>query len=133
MSTHARILVVDDDESIRKSLETILEGEGYVVDTAKNGKEAINKSNTGFYNLALLDVQLPDIEGTKLLTAMKDTRPKMIKIIFTGHPDLENAIESVNKSADVYITKPFSVNNFLKIIKDHLKKQELAKRRWSFN
>ncbi len=126
MSDYARILVVDDDESIRKSLEKILEGEGYAVDTAKNGKEAIEKSNAGFYNLALLDVQLPDIQGTKLLTAMKDTSPKMIKIIFTGHPDLENAIESVNKSADAFITKPFSVDGLLKTIKEHLKKQKKA-------
>ena len=50
----------------------------------------------------------------------------MIKIIFTGHPDLENAIESVNKSADAYITKPFSVDNLLKTIKEHLKKQKKA-------
>jgi len=128
MSAHARILVVDDDEGIRRSLVTILEGEGYVVDTAENGKEAIEKSNAGFYNLALLDVQLLDIEGTKLLTAMKDTHPKMVKIIFTGHPDLETVIESVNKNADAYITKPFSVGSLLKIIKDHLKKQEKSQR-----
>jgi DNA-binding NtrC family response regulator len=124
MSARVRILVVDDDEGIRRSLVAILEGEGYVVDTAKNGKEAIKKSNVDFYNLALIDVRLPDMEGTELLSTMKETTPKMVKIIVTGYPDLENAIEAVNKSADAYITKPFSVDNLLKIIKDHLKKQE---------
>lgn len=124
MSARVRILVVDDDEGIRRSLVAILEGEGYVVDTAKNGKEAIEKSDVGFYNLALIDVRLPDMEGTELLSTMKETTPKMVKIIVTGYPDLENAIEAINKSADAYITKPFSVGNLLKIIKDHLKKQE---------
>jgi len=79
MGETARILVIDDDESIRKSLATVLEEEGYVVDTAENGKEAIQKSNVNFYNLALIDIQLPDMEGTRLLTAMKETTPKMVK------------------------------------------------------
>jgi DNA-binding NtrC family response regulator len=124
VSDYLRILVVDDDEDIRRSLTAILGGEGYIVDTAKNGKEAIEKSNVGFYNLALIDVQLPDIEGTHLLTAMNDTRQRMVKIIVTGHPDLENAIEAVNNSADAYVTKPFNVDTLLTIINDHLKKQE---------
>jgi len=128
MGEHARILVVDDDESIRKVLKTILEEEGYVVDTAENGKEAIEKANTKFYNLALIDIRLPDMEGTKLLTAMKDTTPKMIKIIVTGYPSLQNAVEAVNKGADAYILKPFKIENALRVISEHLKKQEEAKR-----
>jgi len=128
MVERARILVVDDDdEGIRKVLKTILEEEGYVVDTAKNGKEAIKKSNTKFYNLALIDIRLPDIEGTKLLNAMKETTPKMVKIIITGYPSLQNAIEAVNKGADSYILKPFDMDNVLNKIKEHLKKQQEAK------
>lgn len=128
MDPRARILVVDDDESIRKILATILEEKGYVVDTAENGKEAVEKSNTKFYNLALIDIRLPDMEGTKLLTAMKETTPKMVKIIVTGYPSLQNAIEAVNKGADSYIVKPFNVENVLHKIKKHLKKQQEAKK-----
>jgi len=127
MGKHARILVVDDNEGIRKVLKTILEEEGYVVDTAKNGKEAIKKSNTKFHNLALIDIRLPDMEGTKLLNAMKETTPKMVKIIITGYPSLQNAIEAVNKGADSYILKPFDMDNVLNKIKEHLKKQQEAK------
>jgi len=89
MAESARILVVDDDESIRKVLATILEENGYIVDTAENGKEAIEKSNTKFYNLALIDIRLPDMEGTKLLTTIRETTPKMVKIIVTGYPSLQ--------------------------------------------
>jgi len=127
MAETIRILVVDDDESIRKVLATILEEKGYAVDTAENGKEAIEKSNAQFYNLALIDIRLPDMEGTKLLTAMKETTPKMVKIIITGYPSLQNAVEAVNKGADAYILKPFNMDSVLNTIKEHLKKQQEAK------
>jgi len=128
MAETFRILVVDDDESIRKVLATILEEKGYVVDTAENGKEAIEKSNAKFYNLALIDIRLPDMEGTQLLTAMKETTPKMVKIIITGYPSLQNAVEAVNKGADAYILKPFNMDSVLNTIQEHLKKQQEAKK-----
>ncbi|MGQ9721341.1 MAG: response regulator [Candidatus Jordarchaeum sp.] len=128
MSEPVRILIVDDDESIRKVLTTILEEEGYMIDTAANGKEAIEKSNTNFYNLALIDIRLPDIEGIKLLTLMKDTVPKMVKIIITGYPTMQNAIEAVNKDADGYLLKPLNMENLLNTIRAHLKKQQEDKK-----
>jgi len=128
MGKRARILVVDDDESIRKVLATILEEKGYLVDTAENGKEAIKKSKNKIYNLALLDIRLLDMKGTELLTAMKKTTPKMIKIIMTGYPSLQNAIEAVNKGADAYMLKPLNIDNALRTIKGHLKNQKQAKK-----
>jgi DNA-binding NtrC family response regulator len=106
----------------------ILEEKGYLVDTAENGKEAIKKTKSKFYNLALIDIRLPDMEGTKLLSEIGDTTPKMVKIIVTGYPSLQNAIEAVNKSADAYILKPFNVDNVLNIIKEQLKKQQESKK-----
>jgi DNA-binding NtrC family response regulator len=123
LGERARILVVDDDESIRKTLVAILEEEGYHVDTAENGKQAIAKSNTNFYNLALIDIRLPDMEGVTLLTKMKVTTPKMRKIIITGYPTLHNAMEAVNRGADAYVLKPFSIEKVLQTIKEQLKKQ----------
>jgi len=117
------ILIVDDDESIRRTLAMILEERGYTVDTAESGREAIQKSMENFYNLALIDIKLPDMKGTSLLTEMKDTVPKMIKIIMTGYPTLENAIEAVNKGADGYIIKPINVDELLRKIEEHLERQ----------
>ncbi|MCK4933512.1 response regulator [Candidatus Bathyarchaeota archaeon] len=128
MGDHARILIVDDEESIRKVLATILEEEGYFVDTAKNGKEAIEKSEANFYNLALLDIRLPDMEGTELLTAMRETTPKMIKVIMTGYPSLHNAVKAVNKGADAYILKPFDIDDALRTIKEQLERQQGARK-----
>jgi DNA-binding NtrC family response regulator len=123
LDSTARILIVDDDESIRKVLTAILDEEGYVVETAESGREAIRKSNEQFYNLALIDIRLPDMQGTQLLASIRDSVPKMVKIIVTGYPSLQNAIEAVNSGADAYILKPFNVDKTLSIIREHLKKQ----------
>lgn len=123
MDRGARIIVVDDDESIRKTLSAILEDEGYVVDTAESGKEALLKTNANLYNLALIDVRLLDMEGTELLIRIKETVPRMRKIIITGYPTVHNAIDAVNRNADAYLLKPFDVGKMLFVIREQLKKQ----------
>jgi DNA-binding NtrC family response regulator len=125
---HARILIVDDDETIRKSLATVLKEKGYLIDTAESGREAISKSEKDAYNLAFIDIRLPDMDGVQLLTAMKETTPKMVKIIITGYPSLQNAIEAVNKGADGYIVKPIKMDELLPMITEHLKKQREARK-----
>jgi DNA-binding NtrC family response regulator len=126
MVKNARILVIDDDESIRNTLAIALEQEGYCVDEAKNGKEAIAKSYANFYNLAIVDWRLPDIEGTKLLGELKETTPKMAKIMLTGYPSINNAVEAVNKRADAFLVKPVDFEVLLAKISELLKAQEQA-------
>jgi DNA-binding NtrC family response regulator len=128
MGETARILVVDDDENIRRVLIAILEDEGYIVEPVGTARAAIEATKRKFYDVALIDIRLPDMEGTELLTRMKDTTPRMRKIIITGYPTLQNAIEAVNRRADAYIMKPFDVEKVLKTIKDQLEKQEQEKR-----
>ena len=118
-----RILVVDDDENIRKILSLILRQAGYLVDTASTGEEAIGKSDVNFYNLALIDVRLPDIEGTKLLTLMKETTPRMMKVILTGYPLLETALQAINRGVDGYLAKPVNTAQLLKTVQQLLERQ----------
>ena len=120
------ILVIDDQEGIRKSFSAILEKEGYEVDAVATGQEAIKRSKSRIYNLALVDLRLPDMDGIQLLTTMRDTSPKMVKIIVTGYPSMENAIEAVNRGADAYIVKPFTMETLLRTIEEHLRKQKEA-------
>jgi DNA-binding NtrC family response regulator len=85
----------------------------------------VSKAKSSLFNLALIDIRLPDMEGTQLLTALPETVPKMVKIIVTGFPSLSNAIEAVNKGADAYVTKPIvNINDFLTQIREYLKRQE---------
>ncbi|MCX6650002.1 MAG: response regulator [Candidatus Bathyarchaeota archaeon] len=118
-----KILVVDDDKLVRNSLQSLIANAGYVVDVAKNGEEAESKSAGTYYNVALIDIRLPDIIGIELLAKMKEYVPKTRKIILTGYPDLETAIEAVNKKADGYLVKPFDPETLLKVINDQIREQ----------
>lgn len=124
MDKKPRILIIDDDENIRKTLAAILEEEGYLVEHAENAQQALEKTAKGFYNVLLIDMRLPDIEGIDLIPRIRDTVPKMRKVIVTGYPTLQNAIEAVNRGADAYIVKPFDVDKVLAVIKEQLKKQQ---------
>jgi DNA-binding NtrC family response regulator len=124
----ARVLIIDDDATVRRSLEVALKKNGYDVNVAETGQEAIKKSKAKLYNLALVDLRLPDMDGIGLLTAMREAAPKMVKIIITGYPSQENAIEAVNRGADGYIVKPYTMENLLQKIKEQLQKQQEAKK-----
>jgi len=128
MQNQARILIIDDDDNIRKVLQTILEDEGYHVETAETAKEGMDKTEASFFNLALIDVRLPDMEGIELLTKLRETKPKIRKIIVTGYPTLQNAVSAVNNGADGYVLKPFDVEKILVTIKEQLQKQAEEKK-----
>lgn len=118
-----RILVVDDEKDILETLKDILERKGYVTDTAETGKEAMEKSKKQVYNLALLDVMLPDIEGTELLTKLHGTTPRMMKIMVTASPSLQYAVKALNLGADAYVLKPVNPKELLKLVEEKLREQ----------
>jgi len=125
MMTRKSILIVDDDPNICKVLATNLEAKGYAVKCAETGKKAIEMSKDEQFNLALIDIRLPDMQGTELLTQLRGTVPKMMKIIITGYPSIENAVEALNKGADAYVLKPLDMEKVLKTIDEKLKMQEV--------
>ena len=128
MNNETRILIVDDDDTIRSTMKAILEDEGYEVDLAASGKEGVQKAKDTSYNIALLDIRLPDMEGVELLKLMKPAVPRTRKIMVTGYPSTQNAIEALNKNADAYLIKPVDIEKLLGTIKEQLKLQEEEKR-----
>ncbi|MGA2682056.1 MAG: response regulator [Candidatus Bathyarchaeia archaeon] len=124
MGKHATILIVDDDENVRNSMKAILEEEGYLVDTATSGREAIRKTQKTTYNIALLDIRLPDMEGVELLKLINDGVPKTRKIMVTGYPSMQNAIAALNKNADAYLIKSVDVESLLETVKNQLQLQK---------
>src|SRR5208283_4222466 len=124
MDKHARILVVDDDESITSTMKAILEDEGYIVDLAATGREAIKRTEETAYNVALIDIRLPDMQGVELLKLMKDAVPRTRKIMMTGYPSMKNAIAALNKNADIYLIKPIDIEKLLSTVKEQLQLQE---------
>jgi DNA-binding NtrC family response regulator len=124
LNNETRILIVDDDDTIRSTMKAILEDEGYEVDLAASGKEGVQKANETSYNIALLDIRLPDMEGVELLKLMKPAVPRTRKIMVTGYPSTQNAIEALNKNADASLIKPVDIEKLLKTIEEQLKLQE---------
>lgn len=122
----SRILIVDDDEAICRTLSAILKAEGYQTVTATTAIEAIEKTKDQFFNIALLDIRLPDMEGTQLLKQLQEITPETIKIVMTGYPSLKNAVESLNLGADSYTMKPIDPAEMLKMIKNRLETQKQA-------
>ena len=120
----ARVIVVDDDLGICSTMSLFLRLSGYDVDVANTGKEAVEKSKTEIYDVALLDIRLPDIEGTKLLALLRETTPKMIKIMVTGFPAFENAVEALKFGADDYILKPVDPEELVKVIEKKLEERK---------
>jgi DNA-binding NtrC family response regulator len=112
------ILIVDDDAAIGKMLTSVLSDEGYVVEAVQNAKQAINACEKSPFDLALIDLVLPDTKGTELLNILKKIQPEMVRIIITGHPSLESAMKTFNQGADGYILKPFEVTELLEKIRN---------------
>jgi len=122
-----RILVVDDDRTVIESLKGILESEGYRVDTAEKGRQALARFDSAPYDLVLLDAKLPDVEGAKLLGPLRDRFPELVRIIVTSNPALSNAVDSPKIRADAYLIKPVDPLRLLKVVKERLPQKEEAR------
>ncbi|MEM2098910.1 MAG: response regulator [Candidatus Bathyarchaeia archaeon] len=120
----AKIIIIDDDETIREVLHTILSQEGYEAHTASTGKEAIEKCQKENYDIALIDIKLSDMEGTQVLNITKKLNPAMAAIMITGYPSLENAVQALNYGADGYLIKPFNPAKLIEQIQTQLEKRK---------
>ena len=120
-----RIIIIDDNEDICNTLSLILEDEGYKTEIALTGQKAINKIINKFYNVALLDINLPDVKGTELITSIKEIHPNMDIIMLTANTSSKLVIDALNKGASSYILKPFTNDNLIINIKSKLERQRL--------
>jgi DNA-binding NtrC family response regulator len=116
--------VVDDDQKMQEMLIEILTDKGYSVTCVGTGKEAVDESFKQLFNLAFIDINLPDMKGTDLLSKLRESEPEMIKIIITGNATLDNSIEATNKGIDGYIVKPFDHRKLTSLIESKLKEQQ---------
>ena len=102
----ARILIVDDEELIRESLQEILRLEGYETSEAANGEIALSLLQEQSYDLVLLDLKMPGVDGVEILRQVSRAYPEIKIILLTGHGSLESAIEALRNGAHDYILKP---------------------------
>ncbi|KNY30274.1 response regulator [Pseudobacteroides cellulosolvens] len=113
-----RVLVVDDTKNIRMMLTKCLELEGYEVITAVDGKQALEMFTMHAFDLAFLDIKLPEIRGTEVLKRIRDIGIKTPVIIITAYATVKNAIDCTNLGAVAYIQKPFSAEKIKAVLKE---------------
>jgi DNA-binding NtrC family response regulator len=119
-----KILIIDDDKSILRTFSRILQKNGYEIDVAETGKEAMEKSTNRLYDLTLIDIRLPDIEGTELLAKMQKMMPRAVKIMITGFPSLETGVKALDEGADAYLVKPVKPEELLTLIEEKFKNKQ---------
>jgi DNA-binding response OmpR family regulator len=121
-----RILISEDDEDVSVVFQEILQAAGYHADIVDTAKQTVAQITDKFYHVIILDIKLPDMDGTELLTSIREIAPEIIVIIVTGYPSLNNAIDALNWGADSYIVKPVDPNELLSIVSEKLKQQDEA-------
>ena len=125
MNNETRILIVDDDESTSRTLSLVFGRKGYETEVAGTGREAIEKVQERFFNLALLDIKLPDMEGVELIAPLRGLHPDMVVIMITAYASVETAVRALDEGASAYITKPLNMDEVLAVVREALEKQRL--------
>ncbi len=123
----SKILVVDDEPGMREFLEIMLQKDNYIVETASDGSEAINKIESDLFDLAVVDVQMPVMNGIEVLKRVNEKSPETTVIMITAFASHETAIEAMKLGAYDYITKPFKIDEIKLVIKKALDKKRLER------
>ena len=121
-----RVLVVDDDQVLRDSVKSSLEYHNFVVDTASNGKEALSAIYKEKYDLVLMDVNMPEMNGMQALVEIKKYDPSIIVLILTAYSNVGDAVKAVKEGAYNYLEKPITSENLAALIKRALKARSLV-------
>lgn len=121
-----RVLVVDDDKVLQDSVRSALEFHHFVVDVAGNGKEALSQVYREKYDLVVMDVNMPEMDGIEALTEIKKYDPSIIVLILTAYSNVQDAVRVVKEGAYNYLEKPISSENLVALIKRALKARSLV-------
>lgn len=121
-----KLLIIDDDEALCESLGDTLELEGYLVNTSHNAEDGTKKVRSGFYNIILLDMKLPDSDGIAVLEMIKDISPDTEVIIFTAYAEMDIVIKAMDRNAFSFLPKPFEIPYLIATIKRALEKQRIT-------
>ena len=122
----SRILVIDDERSIRNTLKDILEYEKYSVELAEDGIKAFDKIKAASFDVVLCDIKMPGMDGIEVLEKLQEVTPDTPVVMISGHGNIDTAVESIKKGAFDYIEKPLDLNRLLITIRNAMDKSNLV-------
>jgi len=123
----AKLLIVDDEKHIREGLQKALSSDGYEVELASDGEEALEKIEEGDVDLVITDLKMPKLSGDELMKEALERNPYLPVIILTGHGTIENAVEAMRNGAYDYLTKPLNIDKLSLIVKRALENSSLKR------
>ena len=118
-----KILIVEDEKLLADSLKTLLESKGFSVETVYDGEDGWNYAQSGVYDLLILDVMMPKMDGYQLAREVRARRSAVPILMLTARSGLEDRVEGLNAGADYYLTKPFDTRELLACINALLRRQ----------
>lgn len=121
-----KILIIDDEKSIRRTIKEILEFEKYTVDEAEDGQQGLDMALKGHYDVILSDIKMPKLDGTELLAKLMAHGTESSLIMMSGHGNIETAVDAVKKGAFDYLAKPIDLNRLLVTIRNAMDKSTLV-------
>lgn len=121
-----RILIIDDENSIRRTLRDILENEGYAIDDAPDGTEGLKLAKTNHYDVILCDIKMPKMDGLEVLDKLLETGSDTPVVMISGHGNIDTAVDAIRKGAYDYISKPPDLNRLLVTIRNAFEKSNLV-------
>ncbi len=126
MKRNVRILVVDDEAIVRESLGSWFREEGYTVDTAGSGKETLEKLAEQEWDLFVIDIKMPGMDGLELQRKIREVDPKATIIIMTAYASVETAVEAMKQGAYDYIVKPFDPDDLEHLVRNAVERRQLV-------
>jgi DNA-binding NtrC family response regulator len=124
--SQVHVLVVDDERNIRNNLGMVLEAEGYEVDTASNGDDALLRVKEGHYDIAFVDIQMPKMDGLELLRYLRGLRPKLPVVMLTAYGTVSRAVEAMKLGAVDFLEKPFDPKAIELLCKEILEREKIG-------
>lgn len=127
MEPPIKILIVDDDDVCRELLQEATQEEGVEVILAANGMEALKKLSSGAVDILITDLNMPRMDGLKLLAHAREIYPNILAIIITGYGSMETAIDAIRKGAYDYILKPFKIERIAVVARNAIEKVRILR------
>jgi len=121
------VLVIDDEESLRHALQKALRRHGFAVEEAATGREGAERFVGGAIDAVLTDMRLPDLGGLDLVAIFTETRPEVPVVVMTGYGSVDTALEAMRRGAKDYVTKPFAMEEVIRILERALAEQRLQR------